>query len=97
MIKIASELTKKDPKLVTVFYGADQKTARIMVMAGKQAIKQGINASQIAKEASTILGGGGSGRPDFAQGGGTKTNKLQKALKRAQETTKKQTEKKATD
>jgi alanyl-tRNA synthetase len=91
MIKIASELTKKDPKLVTVFYGADQKTARIVVMAGKEAVKQGINASQIAKEASTVLGGGGSGRPDFAQGGGTKTNKLPQALKKAQQTTKKQT------
>jgi alanyl-tRNA synthetase len=56
----------------------------------KQAIKQGINASNIAKEASKVLGGGGSGRPDFAQGGGTQTNKLPQALKKAQQTTKKQ-------
>ncbi len=90
MIKIASELTKKDSKLVTIFYGADQKTARIMVMAGKEAVKQGINASHIAKEASRVLGGGGSGRPDFAQGGGTKTDKLLEALKKAQQITKKQ-------
>ena len=94
MIKIASELTKKDPKLVTVFYGADQKTARIMVMAGKEAVKQGIDASLIAKEASAVLGGGGSGRPDFAQGGGTQTEKLAEALKKAQQTTKKQATKK---
>jgi alanyl-tRNA synthetase len=93
MIKIASELTKKDPKLVTVFYGADQKTARIMVMAGKEAVKQGINASQIAKEASAVLGGGGSGRPDFAQGGGTQVEKLTEALKTAEKTAKKQTKK----
>ena len=95
MIKVGSELTKKDPKLVTVFYGADQKTARIVVMAGKQATSQGINASIIAKEASNVLGGGGSGRPDFAQGGGIQTNKLPKALKKAEETTKKQTKKTA--
>jgi len=97
MIKVGSELTKKDPKLVTVFYGADQKTARIIVMAGKEAVKQGINASLIAKEASAVLGGGGSGRPDFAQGGGTQTNKLPQALKKAQQTTKKQAKKKATN
>jgi alanyl-tRNA synthetase len=95
MIKIASELTKKDPKLVTAFYGANQKTARIMVMAGKEAIKQGINASIIAKEASTVLGGGGSGRPDFAQGGGTKIEKIPEALKKAEETIKKQAKKTA--
>jgi len=95
MIKVGSELTKKDPKLVTVFYGADQKTARIVIMAGKEAVKQGINASQIAKEASAVLGGGGSGRPDFAQGGGTQTSKLPQALKKAQQTTKKQTKKTA--
>jgi len=65
-----------------------------MVMAGKEAVKQGINASQIAKEASAVLGGGGSGRPDFAQGGGTQTNKLPQALKKAKETTKKQATKK---
>ncbi len=96
MIKIASELTKKDPKLVTVFYGADQKTARIVVMAGKEAVKLGINSSKIAKEAAAILGGGGSGRPDFAQGGGTQVEKLPEALKKAEETVKKQAKKKAT-
>ena len=94
MIRSASELVKKDPKVVSVFYGVDKKTARIVVMAGKEAVKQGINASLIAKEASAVLGGGGSGRPDFAQGGGTQTNKLPQALKKAQETTKKQATKK---
>jgi alanyl-tRNA synthetase len=42
----------------------------------------------LAKEASKVLGGRGSGRPDFAQGGGTQTEKLPEALKKAQETTK---------
>jgi alanyl-tRNA synthetase len=97
MIKIASELTKKDPNLVTVFYGANLKTARIMVMAGKEAVKQGINASEIAKEASQVLGGGGSGRPDFAQGGGTKIEKIPDALKKAMETIRKQTKKTTTN
>jgi alanyl-tRNA synthetase len=94
MISIASELTKKDSKLVTLFYGANQKTARIMVMAGKEAVKKGIDAGQIAKEASQLLGGGGSGRPDFAQGGGTQTDKLPQVLKKAEETIKKQVTKK---
>lgn len=97
MIKIASELIKKDPKLVTVFHGTDEKTARIVVMAGKEAVKQGINSSLIAREAAAILGGGGSGRPDFAQGGGTLIEKLPRALAKAEEVIKKQAKKKATD
>jgi len=91
MIKTAGELTRKDPKLVTVFYASDSKTARIMVMAGKEAVKLGVDASQVAKEAAKLLGGGGSGRPDFAQGGGTQTSKLPDAVKKAEETIKKQT------
>jgi len=49
----------------------------------------------LAKEASAILGGG-RGRPDFAQGGGTQIEKMSEALKKAEETTKKQANKKAT-
>ena len=37
------------------------------------------------KDASQIFGGGGGGRSNFAQGGGTKIDKLQDAVKGAQE------------
>lgn len=90
MIKTASELTKKDPSSVLVFYGNDEKTARIVVMAGKQAINRGIDARSIANEAASTLGGGGSGRPDFAQGGGTHLKNLSEAVQKAEETVKKQ-------
>ena len=97
MIQSASELVKKDSKVVSFFYGVDKDTARIVVMAGKEAVNRGINASLIAKEASAVLGGGGSGRLGFAQGGGTQVEKMPEALKKAEETTKKQTKKKVTD
>ncbi len=90
MIKTASELVKKDPKVVAIFYGANEKIARIVVMAGKEAVKRGINAGEIAEKAASVLGGGGSGRPDFAQGGGTLTGKVPEALKKAEDTIRKQ-------
>ncbi|KPV63731.1 MAG: Alanine--tRNA ligase [Candidatus Bathyarchaeota archaeon BA2] len=95
MIKTASELVKKNPETVAVFHGADRKTARIVVMAGKKAIKRGIDSSEIAGEAASVLGGGGSGRPDFAQGGGTQVKKVPDALAKAEEVVKKQLEKKS--
>jgi len=76
-----------------VFCGADEKIARLVVMAGEEAVKKGVNASEIAKEASAVLGGGGSGRPNFAQGGGTQIKKMRDALDKAEEVVRKQLEK----
>jgi alanyl-tRNA synthetase len=89
MIMLANEYVKKDSKAVVVFCGADDTIARLVVMAGEEAVKKGVNASEIAKEASAVLGGGGSGRPNFAQGGGTQIKKVQEALKKAEEIVKK--------
>jgi alanyl-tRNA synthetase len=75
---------------VTLFYGSDGKTCRLMVMAGETAVQKGVNANQIVKEVAPIFGGGGGGRANFAQGGGTKTDKLQEAVKAAEEAIKKQ-------
>jgi len=90
MIKTASELVKRDPSIVAVFYGKDEKIARIVVMAGKQALKKGIDSRIIANEAASKLGGGGSGKPEFAQGGGTQIRKLSEAIERAEKTARKQ-------
>jgi len=90
MVQTANEIIKKDEATVTVFYGSDGKTARIMVMAGKKALEKGVNAGEIVRQASAFLGGGGGGRPNFAQGGGTKIDKLQEAIRKAEETLKKQ-------
>jgi len=93
MIMLANEHVKKDSKAVVVFCGADEKIARLVVMAGEEAVKKGVNASEIAKEASAVLGGGGSGRPNFAQGGGTQVKKVREALERTEEEVRKRLEK----
>jgi len=61
-----------------------------MVMAGEVAVQKGVNANMIVKEVAPIFGGGGGGRANFAQGGGTKLDKLQEAVKAAEEAIKKQ-------
>jgi alanyl-tRNA synthetase len=90
MVQTANEIIKRDEATVTIFYGADGKNARIMVMAGKAALEKGVNANEIAREASAIVGGGGGGKPNFAQGGGTKPEKLPEAIKKAEAALKKQ-------
>ena len=59
-------------------------------MAGEAAVQKGVNAGGIVKEAAPIFGGGGGGRANFAQGGGTECGKLSEAVRVAQEAVMKQ-------
>jgi alanyl-tRNA synthetase len=43
------------------------------------------HAGNIIKEIAPIVGGSGGGRPDMAQAGGPKPEKLKQALKKLQE------------
>ena len=90
MLQTATEIIKRNDATVTLFYGSDGKTCRLMVMAGEAAVKKGANAGNIVKEAAPIFGGGGGGRPNFAQGGGTKPDKLSEAARIAEEVIKEQ-------
>jgi alanyl-tRNA synthetase len=90
MVQTASEMIKRNEATVTLFYGSDGKTCRLMVMAGDVAVQKGVNADIILKEVAPIFGGGGGGRPNFAQGGGTKPDKLKNAVKAAEKAVKKQ-------
>ncbi len=54
-------------------------------MAGREAIELGIKANDIAREVSSELGGGGSGRSDFAQGGGSRVSNVPRAVSKVQE------------
>ena len=89
LIKIASALTKEDKGLVVVL-GARDALAKLVAMAGEEAVRAGADCSGIAAEAAKVLGGGGGGKPEFGQGGGSKTEYLIAALKKALETCERQ-------
>ncbi len=90
MLQTGTEMIKRNEAIVTLFYGSDGKTCKVMIMAGEIASQKGVNAGSIMKEVASIFGGGGGGRPNFAQGGGTKPDKLLEAVKAAEEAVKKQ-------
>ena len=90
MVQTANEMIKHNQATVTLFYGADGKNARVLVMAGQAAMKKGVNAGDVVRKVAPIIGGGGGGKPNFAQGGGTKPKRLQEAVKIAEETIRKQ-------
>ena len=58
----------------------DEKPA-IIVAVSKAAQDKGIKAGDLVRTASQILGGGGGGKADMAQGGGTDSSKIGDALR----------------
>jgi alanyl-tRNA synthetase len=90
MVQTSNEMIKRNEATVTLFYGADGKTAKIIVNAGKEAVKKGVNANEVMGTVSPIIGGGGGGRPNFAQAGGTRPERISDAVKAALECIKKQ-------
>jgi alanyl-tRNA synthetase len=90
MVQTANEIVKRKEATVTLFYGADGKNARVLVMAGKVAVKKGVKANDVVRAVSPIIGGGGGGKHNFAQGGGTKPEKLEDAIKVAEKAIRKQ-------
>lgn len=64
---------------------ADADKVNFIATATKDIVKQGFHAGKLIKEVAMVAGGGGGGRPDMAQAGGKKPEKLKEALEKAEE------------
>ncbi len=82
IIGAASAILKEAPDVVIVVCSVAEKVT-LVVMAGDKAVNLGVNAGVVASEAGRLLGGGGSGRANFGQGGGVKVDMAGEALKAA--------------
>lgn len=65
---------------VVVLAGTTSEKVLWLAMAGPGAVKLGLGAGDLVREAAKITGGGGGGRPDMAQAGGRDTDKVDEAL-----------------
>jgi alanyl-tRNA synthetase len=63
-----------------VLLGATAKGKAMLICAVTKDLTDRFNAGQIIRELSGIVGGKGGGRPDMAQGGGDKPEKLADAI-----------------
>ncbi len=63
-----------------VVAGAKQGEKALLAVGVTKDLTAKIQAGKIIKEVAGIVGGGGGGRPDFAQAGGKNPEKLQEAL-----------------
>ncbi len=81
---IADRLKEKLGSGVIVLASAGAANVNLVATVSKDLIKR-YHAGNIIKELAAMLGGGGGGRPDFAQAGGKDPGKITDALRRAEE------------
>ncbi|NOX35309.1 MAG: alanine--tRNA ligase [Deltaproteobacteria bacterium] len=63
-----------------ILLGARSKEKVLLICVVTKDLTKDFKAGDIVKRAAKIVGGGGGGRPDMAQAGGTKPENLEKAL-----------------
>jgi len=69
--------------IVTLGASAGSKVLLIVVVT--KDLTNRFHAGEIVKQVASVVGGGGGGRPDMAQAGGTKPEKLDQALEKVYE------------
>ena len=71
----------EDLPAVVVLSGVNEDDKPMVAVATNEAARGlGAKAGDLVRTASKVLGGGGGGKPDFAQGGGTDASKIDEAL-----------------
>jgi len=82
----AIDMLKKKAKSAAVVLGFDDE-GKVTLLAGftDDLVKKGLKAGDIVREIAPIVDGGGGGRPQMAQAGGKKPEKIKDALDKAKE------------
>jgi alanyl-tRNA synthetase len=70
---------------VVVLASVNGGKINMVAMASKDAVSAGAHSGRIIKEAAAVAGGGGGGKPDMAQAGARKPEKIMEALDKAYE------------
>jgi alanyl-tRNA synthetase len=77
--ELADSLKQKVKSGVVILGASEGKKAFVVISVTKD-LTDRIRADELIKEVAPLVGGGGGGRPDFAQAGGTKPDKIPHVL-----------------
>ncbi|MPN12480.1 Alanine--tRNA ligase [bioreactor metagenome] len=77
---IIDNLKNKINNSVLFLYNISNDKVVYTVYCSPEAIRKGLKAGELAKEAAILSGGGGGGRPDLAQSGGKDITKIEQVL-----------------
>ncbi len=77
---LADQLIGKLGSGIVVLGCEENGRAQFIAMVSKDLVNAGYHAGSLVREVAKIAGGGGGGRPDFAQAGGKNAERLEEAL-----------------
>jgi len=76
-----SDRVRQQKKVGAVLLGARvDGRVQLVLNVDKGLVERGVDAAQVIREIAGLVGGGGGGRPDFAEAGGREPEKLGEAL-----------------
>lgn len=84
--EIADKIKDKNSSCVILLASELNEKVLFVSSVTKDLIEKGLHAGNIVKVAASIAGGGGGGRPDFAQAGGKNPDKIDEAVSAVRET-----------
>ena len=77
---LADQLVGKLRSGIVVLGCEAEERAQFVAVVSKDLVEAGYHAGNLVREVAKIAGGGGGGRPDFAQAGGKNAERLEEAL-----------------
>lgn len=77
-LDVRTRLGDAAPTVVALFAGGERPSVVVATNAGAR--DSGLSAGDLVKTATAVLGGGGGGKPDLAQGGGQDSSKITDAI-----------------
>jgi alanyl-tRNA synthetase len=80
MRTLSDAIRAKKPGSVVLLGSDNEGKALLLFAATQDAVKKGIDCGALVRDAAKMLGGGGGGRKDMAQAGGSDAGKLAEAL-----------------
>lgn len=80
VLDVRARLGEETPSIVALIGLNEDDKPMIAVATNEAARSLGAKAGDVVRTASKVLGGGGGGKPDFAQGGGQDAAKIDEAL-----------------
>jgi alanyl-tRNA synthetase len=82
---MVDDLKNKLGSGIVLLAAVNDNKVQLITGVTKDLIEKGFHAGKLIKEAASICGGGGGGRPDMAQAGGKNPQKIEEALNYAEE------------
>jgi alanyl-tRNA synthetase len=76
---------KEKIKTGIVVLGSSADSKALLIVVVTKDLTDRFHAGKIVKEVASVVGGGGGGRPDMAQAGGTRPENLDQALEKVYE------------